>query len=132
MPPLRYHHVQSRIEQGILVLTVTETHLRGDTLVEALRAEMLAVVNETSLWKVVLDLAKVTSVASEGFRPLLNLRSTIEEHGGRLLLCNLSPVVNQTLRTTRLISSSRATAGFEVQPNVEAALATLGVGTSAG
>ena len=42
------------------------------------------------------------------------------------MLCNLSRVVEEAFRVTRLISSSRNTAApFEVQPDVPASFASL-------
>jgi anti-anti-sigma regulatory factor len=53
----------------------------------------------------------------------LALRKKLKEVGGRLVLCNLSPVVVEMFQTTRLIGS--AGAFFEVQPDVDAAVASL-------
>jgi anti-anti-sigma factor len=118
--------LKSRSEQGILVLTVTEPHLRGDALVNALRDELLAAVNGASAPRVILDFRPVAVLCSEGFRPLLSLRRRIQEQGGRLVLCNLAPLVAQVFQATRLVTTPRSSAAvFEVQPDLAAALASL-------
>ena len=126
MAELQPRHLRSRTEQGVLVLSVTVPHLRGDTLVAALQQELLTVVSQDEAPKVVLDLQRVTSLASEAFRPLLALRRKLQERGGRLVLCNLNAGVDAALRATRLMSSSRSsTASFEAHPDVAAAVASL-------
>jgi anti-anti-sigma factor len=118
--------LKSRSEQGVLVLTVTEPHLRGDVLVTALREELLAAVSGAPAPRVVLDFRLVTVLCSEGFRPLISLRRRIQELGGRLVLCHLGPVVAQVFQATRMVSTSRSsTAAFDVQPDLRAALASL-------
>ncbi len=126
MPPSRPQHLVSRSEQDVLVLTITEQHLRGDSLVDALRHELLDSVRQSGSAKVVLNFQRVNSLASEAFRPLLALRRELSERGGRLVLCHLSAPVGDALRATRLMSSARSSsASFEVQPDVPAAVASL-------
>jgi|ERR671936_260323 anti-anti-sigma factor len=130
MPEDRTRHLQSRVEQGILVLTLTEPQLHGDTLANALRQELLAAVSQAGTPKVILDFGAVTSLSSEVFRPLITLRHRLEEAGGRLVFCKLSPTVAKAFAATRLISSRRTTtATFEVQPDVAAAVASLTQGS---
>jgi len=39
-------------------------------------------------------------------RPLLNLRNQLHAKGGRLILCNLNPLVSEVLTVTRLTSTT--------------------------
>jgi anti-anti-sigma regulatory factor len=74
----------------------------------------------------VLDFGTVRSLSSEVFRPLLSLRRHVQQAGGRLVLCNLTPTVAQALQSTRLISTSRSPSSpFEVLPDVTSAVASL-------
>jgi anti-anti-sigma factor len=126
MPEPQYRHLKGRTEQGVLVLSITEPQLQGDTLVESLRRELRTAVGELKEQKVVLDFRLVRSVASEAFRPLLSLRRKLEETGGRMALCNLSPVVAKTFQVTRMVSPSRSSAPpFEMEQDVPAAVALL-------
>jgi anti-anti-sigma factor len=119
-------HLKCRTEQGVLILTLTDPQLRGDALVNALRHELLAAVAGAPRPKVVLDLSAVSALSSESFRPLLSLRRTVEEQQGRMVLCNLAPVVAQAFQATRLVSTSRSsTATFDVRPDLAAAIASL-------
>jgi anti-anti-sigma factor len=122
----QFRYLKGRTEQGVLVLTITEPQLQGDTLVESLRRELRAAVSQPGTQKVVLDFRLVKSVSSEAFRPLLSLRRILGEAGGRMALCNLSPVVAKTFQVTRLVSTSRSsTPPFEMEQDVAAAVALL-------
>jgi len=119
-------HLKTRTDKGVLVLTINEPHLRGDNLVEAVRDELLAAVENARSPKVVLDFQPVASLSSEAFRPLLSLRNKVKGAGGKLVLCNLSPVVAKAFQATRMISTSRSsTATFPLQATVADAVASL-------
>ena len=119
-------HLSSHTEQGALILTITEPHLRGYSIAKALRNELLSAISESRSAQVVLDMAGVVSFSSEAFRPLLSVRRHLQEQGGRLILCNLTPTVAAGFSATRMVGSQRSSANaFEIQPDVEAALASL-------
>lgn len=119
-------HLESHTDRGVLVVTVKESQLRGDDLAEALRQELLALVNETEAKKVAFDLHNVTFVTSVTFRPLLSLRRRLQETGGHMVLCGLTPDVHEVFEATRLVTTSRSVvAPFEVRPDVESAIARL-------
>jgi anti-anti-sigma factor len=92
-------------------------------MAQSLVDETQAAVSHADAKKVVLDLEHVEYLTSANFRPLLALRKKLKEVGGRMVLCNLSPVVVEIFQTTRLIGS--ASAFFEVEPDVDAAIASL-------
>ena len=119
----RYRHLQTRMEQGVLVLTPTPARLEGDAMAQSMVEETQAAVAHADAKKVVLDMEHVEFLTSANFRPLLGLRKKLHEVGGRMALCSLSPVVAEIFHTTRLIGSTGAL--FEVEPDVEAAVARL-------
>ncbi len=119
----RYRYLKTKSEQGVLVVTLTPSRLEGDTMAQSLVDETQAAVSHADAKKVVLDLEHVEYLTSANFRPLLALRKKLKEVGGRMVLCNLSPVVVEIFQTTRLIGS--ASAFFEVEPDVDAAIASL-------
>jgi stage II sporulation protein AA (anti-sigma F factor antagonist) len=123
-----FAHLQTAIEQGVLVLTVTVPRLRSDAfdLVDELRKELSTAIAEAPTRKVALNLAQVEYFGSAGFRPLLSIRRQINEKGGQLVLCNLSPDVEEVLLVTRLISpGGTAPATFDVERDVAAAIARM-------
>jgi anti-anti-sigma factor len=119
-------HLTTRTTDGIWVLTFRDSQLHGDELAEALRQELLALVTESGAKKMVLDLRNVQYLSSVAFRPLLSLRRKLVDTGGQMVLCNLSPEVEEVFHAVRLISTSRSSpAPFDVQPDVPAAIAHL-------
>jgi anti-anti-sigma factor len=120
-----YHWISFRTEEGILVVTITAPEMRGEELCAAIREELLRAVTGSGAKKVVLDFSKVTLVASVAFRPLLSLRRLMQETGGQMVVCALSPLVAEVFYATRLLIHSRAEAPFESQPDIPAAVASL-------
>lgn len=120
----RFRHHTSRIEQDVLVIRLTESRLQGDDLADDLNEEMLATVTGTASTCVALDLQEVESLSTACLRPLLNLRKDLQSKGGRLVLCNLHPLVAEVLSATRLISTSNGgPAPLDTADDVPAAIA---------
>jgi anti-anti-sigma factor len=124
--------LESALDRGILVLTVTRRSIEGDEVAAALRQELLEVVERAGAKQVVIDLSRAHYVSSIAFWPLLALRRRLQEKGGRLLVCCLSPTVADIFETTKMISTSGATdAPFEFAPDRAAAVGRL-AGTAPG
>jgi anti-anti-sigma factor len=124
-PPFHYY-LQSRVDQGVLVLTIWEKQMRGDDLADAMRQELLMAVDHYGITKVVLNFEKVEYLSSAGIRPLLGLHRYLKEKNGRMVLCNLPPAVRDTLTTLRLIGTSRSSAiPFQMATDVPSAVAAL-------
>jgi len=119
---LRLH--TSRIERGVLILAPTESRLHGESLADELTAELTATVQDAATNKVILDFAKVEGITTPCMRPLITLAQQLRGKGGRLVLCNLRPMVAEVLTVTRLISST-GQATLETAPTVPAAVTAL-------
>ncbi len=126
MAPTNYHYLTARTERGILVLTITQARIQGDDVADALRREMLEAVETSGIHRVVIDFQNAQYISSAAFRPLLALRRKIQPLGGRIMLCNLSPVIGDIFYTTRLISDDGSiTPLFEVERTAESAVERL-------
>jgi anti-anti-sigma factor len=113
----------------VVVLRFTVTELKGDEMADEVREQFLMVYESSQALNAVVDFHTVNYLSSAGFRPLLSLQRKVRERGGRLVLCNLDPKVEDIFSVTRLISTgepSRAT--FEVQPDMIAAVTSLSRG----
>jgi anti-anti-sigma factor len=126
MPEPSYAHLTSRVENGALVLTLTDSQIRGDAIAEALRAELLDAVARSGVARVVLDMKEVEFISSVAFRPLLQLHGKVKDLNGRLIICEMSPAVAEVMRLTRMVSSRGSSHGlFEEQPDLTRALESL-------
>jgi anti-anti-sigma factor len=121
-----FHHIQARVEQGVLVLTLTDVQLHGDALAGDLRHEIMTAVEQFGVNRIVIDFSPVHYVSSVAFRPLLSLRRRLQTNNGRMILCGMSELVAEVFQTTRLISTSRSIpAPFEAVADAATAVQTL-------
>lgn len=72
------------------MLTIIETALQDEHLAEDLLQELLAALAQFAVNKVVVDMQNLKYVTSVAFRPLLRLRSKLQETRGGLMLCGLT------------------------------------------
>lgn len=121
-----FYHLTSSVDQGVLVLTITDRKVQGHETAEALRQEMLAALVQAGVCQVVVNFRNTQCISSVAFMPLLNLRRKLQEMTGRIVLCGLSKEVGDVFYTTRMISpTGAATSLFEMEPDVPAAIAHL-------
>jgi len=119
-------HVESRIEQGVLVLTIIEPQLQSDQIADAIGHELVLAVVHAKIQKVALDLHRIEFITSTGIRPLLGLHRYLAQVGGQLVLCGLTKTVLDVLRTSRLVGPAGDSIRiFETEPDVAAAVARL-------
>ena len=119
-PPFKH------ISCPVLILRIESSQLVGDALADVLREEFLEARRRLDARNVIVDFQPVTYVSSASFRPLLSLLREVRGHGGRLVLCNLHRDVHEVFSVTRLIRThADIPAAFEVQPDMQAALASL-------
>ena len=119
-------HVEAAQDRGVLVLTIQDDELHSDPIAEALRQDLLAEIRQSGLKKLVLDFQKVRFITTIGFQPLLSVRRKVNELGGQLLICELSPTVKEVFEVTRLISTKPSVlAAFDHEDKREDAIARL-------
>lgn len=118
--------LHSVVEQGVLVLTVTQVRIQGEEIAHDLREEMRIAVEKAEVQRVVVDLHNTRYMSSVAFWPLLSLRKQLLAAGGRLMICGLSEDIEDIFLTTKMISSGgEPDAPFEVAPDAAAAVARL-------
>jgi anti-anti-sigma factor len=107
--------LESHLDRGVLVVTFTQPSIQGEETAEKVRQELLDAVERAGVRWVVIDLSPVRYLSSIAFWPLLSLRRRLQEQGGRLLICGLTPTVADIFHTTRMASAAGASdAPFEV------------------
>jgi stage II sporulation protein AA (anti-sigma F factor antagonist) len=112
----------ARMEQGVLVLTLTESRLQGEELADELTRELTAAVRQAGARRVVVDCDQVELISTAGIRPLMALAQAVKPDG-RLVLCNLRPRVAEVLTVTRIIAAPEAgPALLEAAPTVADAI----------
>jgi anti-anti-sigma factor len=118
-----FKHLKRRVEQGILVLTLTDMEIISEGVTEDLRLELLAAAGSQENPKVIIDFQGVRIISTTCLRALLSFRRHLREKGGQPLLCNLASQVAEVLFTTRLVSPTpSALIPFAMAPDMAAAI----------
>jgi anti-anti-sigma factor len=126
MPEQRYDHLKITTDQGVLVLTITDSLLLDEEVVDGLHQDLVAVLEHYQPRKVVLDFQNVKYLASVVFRPVISLHRRLQELGGRLLLSGLSNMVADVFHITGLVNpQAGSNAPFAAEANLAAAVARL-------
>ncbi len=126
-----FNHLKRRVEQEVLVLTLTDLEILSEGATEDLRLELLAAVGLQDNPKVVINFQEVKVISTTCLRALLSFRRHLREKGGQPLLCNLRPQVAEVLFTTRMVSPTpSALIPFAMAPDVESAVAHLSAAAS--
>ncbi len=124
-------HLKRRVEQGVVVLTLTDPEILSEAATEDLRLELLAAIGSQDSPKVVVDFEAVKLISTTCLRALLSFRRHLRDKGGQPLLCNLCPQVAEVLFTTRMVSPTpSALIPFAMAPDVASAVAHLSASTS--
>jgi stage II sporulation protein AA (anti-sigma F factor antagonist) len=121
-----YRHLTATETDGIDVLTLALERIESYETAEAMGRELIAAVQDKQSPRIVVDMGKLVYMSSVGYGPLISLRSYIREAGGRLVLCELSPVVKEMFETTRLLINPQSPKSlFEFVDSREKAIAML-------
>jgi anti-sigma B factor antagonist len=114
------------VDCPVVVLSLREAQINNETTCETLRDQLLGLYLQSAAVHAILDLRAVTYLSSAGFAPLLSLNRQVRERGGRLVLCNLRPEVEEIFTVTRLVDpSGKANAAFLLQPTLATAVTHL-------
>ncbi len=126
-----FKHLKRRVDQGVLILALTDPEILSEGATEDLRLELLAVVGSQENPKVVIDFQVVKIISTTCLRALLSFRRQLREKGGQALLCNLCSQVAEVLFTTRMASPTpSALIPFALAPDVATAVAHLSTAAS--
>jgi anti-anti-sigma factor len=104
--PLR--HIKVSESSDVTILTLLDQQIDDVAQAEGLRNELVALVRQSAHTRFVVDMGHVIYITSIALLPFVTLRKTVNEIGGRVVLCNLSEVVAKVLTVSQLIIESRA------------------------
>ena len=103
-----YELISTTEENTVLVLTLAVDSIRDYDRSNALEKELVSAVANADSKDVIVDFGSLAFMSSVGYLPFVGLRSTIERCGGRLVLCNQSPMIRELFDSTRLLINSRS------------------------
>jgi anti-anti-sigma factor len=121
-----YQQISVHESRGVLILAIELKRVATYELAQAMGYELIDAVQQKRAPKVVVDLGKLEYMSSVGYGPLISLRSRVGEADGRLILCRLSPVVQEMFEATRLLINPRSPLSlFQFTDTLDSAVAIL-------
>ncbi len=118
-------YASGTVHGDILVINIHVRELRDAQTSYALRDDMLRLVNDAKVDRVVVDLKNVTFMGSIGLLALLAVRRRLQ--AGQIVICNISDSLQTIFELCRLVGNSPS-APFQAESSVEAAVARLSNG----
>lgn len=111
------HYFTFQAVGDIVVARCTLANLSDEENIEEVGQELLTIVGKYECRELIVDLAEVDYITSSMVGKLIRLHRQLHRDGGKLVICNLSPTVDEILRTSNLLTY------FNAAPSVtEAAL----------
>jgi anti-sigma B factor antagonist len=116
----RPKHITIDQRGDVCVVGLTVARFTDEDNIEALGRELFALVDQFGCRKIVVSMFNVDLVSSAVLGKLISLHRRLHRASGALVLCDLKDNVANTVRASRLATY------FHVEPNLEAALTTVG------
>lgn len=117
-------HVQTQLQHGILILTLTAEEISGPEVCQPLQEEMVAAVEQANVKSVVISFEKVKFVGSNGVTCFLALRRMA--HLDRIIFFDVPERIQELFRLCQLVSKDPSRpALFRIAANLEEAVAQI-------
>ena len=127
--PGEYQSIEAEERDGVLILTIAEKELNSWQVAEQVRKDLVEAYSVAASDKVVVDLSRITYMASVGYGPFLSLKRRVGETGGQLILANMSDFVQSIFKATHLLISPKSKSSvFHSAEGVDQAIADLKAG----
>lgn len=108
------------VDDGVLVATIGIGEIREPDVAYDLRNELLNLVKSAKTEHLIIDARNLVSIGSVGFLAFLGVR---RELAGRIVLCHVSPPLQESFAVCRLIpSGDRRDTPFEIADSLESAI----------
>ena len=120
MPLQEFHPAffSTELRSDVLVATVNECTLGEEDNIELFGRELNQMIEGFRNVRLVLDLKHVSLLTSSAIGKLIGLHRNLHRRQGRLVLCGLAPIIDDVLRTAKLIDyfhvADDVTAGVEL------------------
>lgn len=122
-----YRHITTTTQDDVLILTLELDQVKDYVVAEELRYELMHAVKRSRFRKIIVDLRKMDFMTSLACVAFLGLKAGVREHGGRLIMCNMTEFIRNVFNAKRLLTPSYHTGNvaFEDADTLGDALARL-------
>jgi anti-anti-sigma factor len=97
-----YRHLEVQKRGEVYVVRFADTRLRNELLIENVARELFDVAEKADCRHLLVNLEGVTMMASAMLGKLAGLHKRLEAEGGKLILCEIGPKVQELLDVTSL------------------------------
>ena len=106
-------YITIRAEGDVTVIAFKLDRITEEDNIEQLGHELFTLVDQKGCRKLVVDLQNVEYITSSVIGKLISLHRKLHRAGGMLVLCNLSPKLEDVFRTSRLIDYFQCASGVD-------------------
>jgi anti-anti-sigma factor len=110
-----YRRIAVEERGAVTVVTLCDNELTEQKLLDELRGEILSFADTMQPRMLVVDFARVSVLSSEVMGILIRLRRNLESVGGELILCGMTPAIEEVFRISNLRD-------YRIVPDLAAAL----------
>lgn len=108
--------------ENATIVTLAEERILAEEEIRSLQEAIMSIIDESGRINMILDFQNVRFLSSAVLGLLIRISKRIYESDGQLRLCNIDRKIHEVFRITRL------TKIFDIQPDLESALASLSSG----
>lgn len=98
------HYFRFESVDEIVVARCTISNLSDEENIEAVGQELLTLITKYECRELIVDLGEVEYMTSSMVGKLIRVHRQLHREGGKLVICNLNPTVDDILRTSKLLT----------------------------
>src|SRR5262245_35873562 len=88
----------------VTVVNFTRRKLLEEGLIQAVGEQLSRLADEAGRGQVLLNFGNVDALSSMALSKFISLHKKVQSAGGRLIVCNLNPTIDEIFATTQLAS----------------------------
>lgn len=112
-------YISVREQDGVTIVGFTLSSLTEESNIDQVGHELFALVEQFDCRKLVVSLKDVIYITSSGLGKLITLHRKMHRLNGRVAYCDVEPVVEDILKTSRLFNY------FMITPTIDAGVAAV-------
>jgi anti-sigma B factor antagonist len=97
-------YIKASEQDGLVVVNFSVSHINDEENIEELGHEVFALVDQFGFRKVALSMGNVQYVTSSVVGKIITLHRKLHRLGGQLVVCDLTPGVQEILSASRLLT----------------------------
>ncbi|MDY7009585.1 MAG: STAS domain-containing protein [Planctomycetota bacterium] len=89
-------------EDDVTVVELTDRKILDEVSIAQIGEELSDIIDKADGIRLVLDFKSIVHMSSSALSMLITINKHVQQNGGRLVLCNISPPIHEAFTITRL------------------------------